>query len=134
MRRRVAIHDSGDAMGQTLEDEGRRAEDEGQIRWTRVQMGKAQRRLLFSWSDAFCESCDRLLGIEDGHESFEVDAVDAYYQALEHEEVVVNLRRSTLNVLLKLEGTRTLCGDCGVTCMGDAQRVRAGWNTWLEFL
>ena len=27
-------------MGQTLEDEGRRVEDEGQIRWTRVQMGR----------------------------------------------------------------------------------------------
>ena len=51
-------------MGQMLEDEGRRVQDENQIRWTSVQMGSAQRRLVFSWSDAFCESCDRLLGIE----------------------------------------------------------------------
>ena len=50
----------------TLEDEGRRAENEGEIRWARKQMGRTQRRLVFSWGDAFCESCDRLLGIEDG--------------------------------------------------------------------
>ena len=65
-RGREGVQDSDDAMGPTLEDEGRRVEDEGQIRWTRVQMGRAQRRLVFSWSDTFCESCDRLPGTEDG--------------------------------------------------------------------
>ena len=31
----------------TLEDEGRRAENEGEIRWARKQMGRTQRRLVF---------------------------------------------------------------------------------------
>ena len=82
------IQDSDDAMGQTLEDEGRRVEDEGQILWTRVQMGRAQRRLVFSWSDACLET-------------FEADAVDAYFQAPEHEEVVVEPAPEYLERLAK---------------------------------
>ena len=49
-------------MRQTLKDEGWRVENEGEIRWTRIQVARAQRRPIFSW----CESCKRLLGIEDG--------------------------------------------------------------------
>ena len=36
-----------DEMGQTLEDEGPRVENEGEIRWARIQMGRTQRRLIF---------------------------------------------------------------------------------------
>ena len=41
------------------------------------------------------------LALKMGLETFEADAVDAYYQAPEHEEA---------NDLPKLEGTQTLCG------------------------
>ena len=72
------------------------------------------------------------LALKMGLETFEADAMDAY-QAPEHEEVVVKPALEYLERLAK-DGRRTLCGDCGVSCQGDAQLVKAGWNTWLEFL
>ena len=62
----------------------------GQIRWSRVQMGRAQRRCIFSWSDTFCRSNDS-----------EADALDAYYQAPEHEDVVVEPAPEYLERLTK---------------------------------
>ena len=50
------------------------------------------------------------LALKMGLETFEADAVDAYYQAPEHEEVVVELRRSTLNDSPRLEGSQTSYG------------------------
>ena len=99
-------------MGQTLEEEGRRAED--QIRWTRVLMGRAQRRLVSPGASRVID----FLALKMGLETFEADAVDAYYQAPEQEEVVVELRRRTLNVLLKLEGTRIAASAARTTRSG----------------
>ena len=89
-RGREGIQDSDNAMGQTLEDEGRRVEDECQIRWTRIQMGRTSGEDLFS--PGATHSASRVtdfLALKMGLETFEADAVDAYYQAPEHEEVVV---------------------------------------------
>ena len=55
-------------------------EDEDQIRWTRIQVSRVT------------HSAGRMmdfLALKMGLETLEADAVDAYYQAPEHEEVVV---------------------------------------------
>ena len=44
-----------------------------------------------------------------------------------------NQHQSTSNASPELEETRTLCGGCDVSCLGDERQGRAGWNTWPEF-
>ena len=69
-----------------------------------------------------------------GLETFEADAVDACCQALEHEEVVVELAPECLERLTKA-GRDTSCGDHGVSCHRETRSgLRAGWDASLEFL
>ena len=78
-------------------------EDEGPIRWPGVaQVGRAQGRSMFSWSDSFCWSrVVDFLALKMGLEMFAADAVGAYYQAPEHEEVVMELAPEYLERLAK---------------------------------
>ena len=96
-----------------LEDEGRRVEDEGQIRWTKVEVGRAQKRFIFSWNDAFCWSRDRLLGLEDGLGNVRGGCGGCL------EDVVVELAPDSLKRLAK--GGRRLL-----------PRRRAAGQSWVE--
>ena len=75
------------------------------------------------------------LALKMGLKTFEAEAVDAYYQALEPEEVVVEPAQEYLERLAKAgRDNGHGVAIAAVSCQGDAQRVRAGWNTWMEFL
>ena len=76
------------------------------------------------------------LALKTGLETFEADAVDADYQAPEHEEVVVEpapeylerLARAGRDTDIVWRLRRQLPVEtCSWTELG-------GWNTWLEFL
>ena len=76
--------------------------DERPVRWPRVQVGRAQGRSIFSWSDSFCWSRDRILDVEtELGNVFGADGVDAYHQAPEYEEVVVEPAPEYLERLAK---------------------------------
>ena len=66
-----------------------------------------------------------------GSKTFEADAVDAYYQAPEHEEVVMEPAAECMwNDWPELGKTRTLCGD---SCWRDDRQGRAGSSTKKNF-
>ena len=67
------------------------------------------------------------LALKMGLDTFEADAVDAYFQAPEHEEVVVEPARSTWNDLPKLEGTHT-----HRVSFETAVARRAAGQSWVE--
>ena len=90
--------------------------------------------LFFCWTTHSASRVIDFLALKTGLETSEADAVDAHYQAPEHQEVVVEPAPECLERLAKAGRDTDIVWRLTRQLPWRRAAERAGWNTWLEFL